>query len=77
MSSQNWKELEGYTQVGSLAVRLRLASARLGLNDGAKLWISFKIFSKQISSYRASSRIICSFKSDGVVTKFMAKYELY
>ena len=75
MSSQNWKEFEGYTQVGSLAVRLRLASARLGLNDGAKLWNSFKVFSEQISSYLLE--LYVALKSDGVVTKFMAKYELY
>ena len=44
------------TQVGSPAVLLRLARcvARLGLNDGAKLWISVKLFSKQTSSYRTS-----------------------
>ena len=41
-------------------MRLRLHVARLGLNDGAKLWISFKLFSKQISSYCASLRIILS-----------------
>ena len=44
---------------GPLPCVLGQRVARPGLNDGVKLWISFKLFSKQISPYLVSLRIIC------------------
>ena len=35
--------------------------ARLGLNDGAQLWISFKLFSKQTNPLKCKS-LICVIK---------------
>ena len=63
---QNNKFDEIELVITDLFMLLRLARqcvARLGLNDGAKLWISFKLFSKQSSSYRTSQRFVIRIKS--------------
>ena len=49
ISEQTWSFGKNLSQVPRRASQVSaLKVARLGLNDGAQLWISFKLFSKQI-----------------------------